>query len=75
MIERCKSHIDKKGVSGALLADLSKAFDCLPHKLMVTQLFAYGFEPEACRLVAGYFTNRKQRVNVNGTRSGCQYLT
>ncbi len=75
MVDRCKSHLDTNGVSGALLTDLSKAFDCLSYKLMVSKLYAYGFDKNACMLVASYFMNRKQRVKICRARSEWLNLT
>ena len=44
MLEKRKS-CDYKGKSfGALMTDLSKAFDCLSHELIITKLHAYGFD-------------------------------
>ena len=42
--------------------DLSRAFDCLPHDLIVDKLAAYGLCESACKLLASYLSNRKQRV-------------
>ena len=53
------------GVFGALLADLSKAFDCIPHDLIIAKLEAYGFLIDALKLIHDYFSNRKQRVKLN----------
>ena len=43
MLEHWKSAFDKGNVFAALLTDLSKAFDCLPHELIIAKLNAYGF--------------------------------
>ena len=50
---------------GALLTDLSKAFDCLNHELLIAKLNAYGFTLPALKLIHNYLSNRKQRVRVN----------
>ena len=42
--------------------DLSRAFDSLPHGLMVAKLSAYGVDDSSCNLILNYLSNRKQRV-------------
>ena len=38
MIEKRKKAVDNGNVFGALLTDLSKAFDCLSHDLIIAKL-------------------------------------
>ena len=54
---------------GALLRDLSKAFDCLNHDLLVAKLDAYGFSLPVSRLIHDYLLNRKQRTSINNSYS------
>ena len=68
-METCKKSIDSGGVAGAVLTDLSKAFDCLNHELLIAKLNAYGFSRSALLFIHSYLTNRKQRVKVNGSFS------
>ena len=49
--------------------DLSKAFDCIPHSLLVAKLYTYGFSYSACKLIASYLCERRQRVKINNVRS------
>ena len=63
-IKKCKSALDEGKMYGALLTDLSRAFDCLPHKMLITKLNAYGVDSKACMLLSNYFVGRKQRVKL-----------
>ena len=65
MLEKWKNAVDKVKVFGALLTDPSKAFDCLPHKLIIAKLNAYGFKLPALKLIHSHLSNRKQRTMVN----------
>ena len=70
MIEKWKKIVGYGGVFvGALLTDLSKAFDCILHDLFIAKLEAYSFQTDALNLVYGYLSNRKQRVKINETFS------
>ena len=64
-----KKTVDNGGVFGALLTDLSKAFDCIPHDLIIVKLEAYGFHLDALKPIHDYLSNRKQRVKVNDAYS------
>ena len=54
---------------GALKTDLSKAFDCLHHELVIARLDAYGFDIKSVKLIQQYLSNRKQRVKVSNAYS------
>ena len=64
MIEKWKASLDKKGFAGAVLVDLSKAFDCLDHELLIAKLFAYGFDKGSLSFIWDYLKNRWQRVKI-----------
>ena len=69
LLEKFKISLDEGGKAGAVLMDLSKAFDCIRHDLLIAKLHAYGFSREALTLINNYLTNRQQRVKVNGSFS------
>ena len=49
--------------------DLSKAFDSMPHGLLIAQLSAYGVSKKTCNLIIKYLCNRRQRTKVMGNDS------
>ena len=65
-IKRC---LDNKLIVGVIFMDLSKAFDCLSHGLLISKLHAYGLTVSACELISSYLSNRMQRVKLAGNRS------
>ena len=64
IIEDWKQALDENKYVAAILMDLSKAFDCLPHDLLLLKLKAYGVSENAIKLLKSYLTNRKQCVKL-----------
>ena len=69
MLEKWKKSVDNGGSAGMLLTDLSKAFDCLSHELLIAKLSAYGFSYESLKLIHSYLFMRFQRVTINSCYS------
>ena len=72
MLEKWEMVADKKQTFGALLTDLSRAFDHLSLNLLLAKLNAYGFSLVALRLMISYLSNRKQRAEINLDFSSCE---
>ena len=49
--------------------DLSKAFDCMPHGLLIAKMKAYGLNDDACTFMCSYLSGRFQRVKISDERS------
>ena len=49
--------------------DLSMAYDCTPHDLLIAKREAYGFNGKALRIIYSYMANRTQRVKIRPTYS------
>ena len=74
LVEEWREHLDENLVVGAVLTDLSKAFDCIAHDLLIAKLAAYAFSDTALRYVYFYLTNREQCVRINNTYSSYQKI-
>ena len=75
LIENWKKYLPNKNIVGTVLMDLSKAFDCIPHDLVIAKLHAYGFSKKALTFLYPKLKCRKQEsVKINDTESFFQIL-
>ena len=69
MIGQWSECLDRSGKVGAIIMDLSKAFDCIDHKLLVAKLSAYGLDEKSLELMKCYLGNRFQRTKIGSKYS------
>ena len=69
MLDKWNKAIDSGKLAGALLTDLSKAFDCLNHELLIAKLEAYGLDQSSLSYIYSFLSDRKQRTKVNNSYS------
>ena len=69
LIKDWQKCVDKSGKVGAILMDLSKAYDCLPHDLLIAKLAAYGIGKKSLRFLYSYLTSRRHRVCIGSSIS------
>ena len=75
LIEDWREALDNKYHIGAVLMDLSRAFDELPHELLLAKLSAYGMDNTSVHLLKSYLSGRKQRVKLGNTHSSWLDIT
>ena len=59
LLQAWQKELDNRGFIGTILMDLSKAYDCLPHDLLIAKLGAYGLDRSSLRLLTDYLNSRK----------------
>lgn len=59
----------------ASFIDLSKAFDCICHAILIDKLRFYKFCDKSCSLIRSYLSNRLQIVSVRNNKSNPESLT
>ena len=69
LLEDWRNALEKNQYVAAVLMDLSKAFDCLPHDILLDKLSAYGMFTDSVSLLESYLSNRKQQIKINGILS------
>ena len=74
MIEKWRKTLDSGGETGVVLTDLSKAFDCINHNLLIAKLDACAFDKQSIDFLHSYLTKCKQRTKVNSAYSSWEML-
>ena len=75
MIEKWRKSLDNGDIFGAVLTDLSKAFDRLPHDLIIAKQKTYDFDEPSLKLMHSYLSGRKQRTKIGNSYSPCEGIT
>ena len=75
MIEKWEKNVDNGHALGAVLTDLSKAFDCLPRDLIIAKLKAYGLDKPFLHFLQSYLSDRQQRTKNGNTYSSWKDIT
>jgi len=61
--------LDNKNLLGGIFCDLTKAFDCVDHGILLGKLEYYGIKGSANNLVKSYLKDRQQRVVITNKSS------
>ena len=69
MTKKWSKCLDKAGISGATLTDLSKSFHCILHDLLIAKLAACSFDYQSLRLRESFLSNRQERTKINNAFS------
>ena len=72
IVDNIIEYIEKGFLVAGVYLDLSKAFDCVDHEILLYKLHHYGIRGDTHRWLQDYLSNRKQFTHVNGTDSKLQ---
>ena len=60
---------DKQSKAGTVLLDISKAFDCVNHDIILDKLYHHGIRGSVLDWFKSFLTNRTHYVDINGSKS------
>ena len=69
VLQKWQGELDKSSFVVTILMDLSKAYDCLPHDLIIAKFEAYGLDQKSLNLLLNYLENRQQRTRIGSSYS------
>ena len=69
LVHRIYGYLENNDIPCAVFCDLSKAFDCLSHPILLDKLEYYGIRGIPHQLIKSYLQNRIQFVQINSTMS------
>ncbi len=74
LLEDWKEKLDKDHIVGDVIMDQSKAFDCIPHDLLIAKLHAYGLDENSLVFIYSYLKRREKAVRINNTYSSFETI-
>ena len=74
LVDELTYKLDRGIILLNIYIDLSKAFDTLIHKILISKLKHYGVRGEAIDLIRSYLYQRQQLVEFNGCLSDMRYI-
>ena len=69
LLEDWKCALDNNEYVAAILMDLLKAFDCLPHNILLCKLSSYGLTENATKLMESYLSDHTQQIKIGNVVS------
>ena len=69
LIQKWQAKLDSGVYVGTILMDLSKAYDCLSHNLLIAKLKAYGLDIGSLNFLLGCLKLGKHRTKVGSSYS------
>ena len=74
MVSTCFDNVENKKFTGLLLLDLTKAFDTVQHKILLTKLNHYDIRGGVNNFLDSHLTNRSQGVIIHDNHSSKSYI-
>ena len=74
-LDKLYSEMDVNNPSYAVYFDFSKAFDLVPHHILLQKLASFNFDIEFLNLFESYLNQRSQKVYINGCLSDSAKIT
>lgn len=75
VVDEALRGFEGRGITGATLCDLSKAFDTVDHDILLKKLEFYGVTGVSLKFFESYLGGREQVVELNGRRSSARLVS
>ena len=75
LLQSWQQVLDNGGFIGTILMDLLKAYDRIPHNLLLAKLECFGVDKASLRLLLNYLTRRKQRTKIGSSFSSWCHIS